>query len=1203
MEVSGKLLSSQLLSLLKNGQWKKDDAVKLFEALMKEFNGRNEDFHTWMMKLLHQVEIHKIEAELIFKNDNMIVDNIEAKINKIAQNTEEKSLDEILEEISKQAVIDNQTMAEVTDIVSSVSKCLSDSTAPHLQGIKQDLFKICKAVQKKSKNKITPRVTQMVSWCILVLSKSSRLVQVGTGEGKSCIVAMFAAYQVMKGKTPDIISSSPVLAKRDAEEWSAFYNELNITVDANTNKSKDTELKKCYEHQVVYGTTQDFAGDFLRQRFHRQDVRPKREFQCVIVDEVDSLMLDKGLEVVYLNSNIPLMESLNVILAEIWLIINQLKRLDTGEILGPIQLFSKVLSEIIHENKNIHPHSIVQISVDAAKQLDNASVGQTESFLTMFVRNFPEYLFKIYEEGPDGTLGKLNEINPADTNKKQEISVLLLGNGKCRLVHYEEDSLVKSLGKIIKKSFQSESNREQNESRIPGHQDLINGKMQTWIENALQATKMTLGHEYILHGDGVVPVDFSSTGVVQNNMRWGEGLQQFLEMKHQTKLSNMGLITNFMSNVGLFKKYKNNVYGITGTLGEQTELDMLKKLYDGIDTCKIPSFRRRKLYELEGMVISEEDEWIRTVCNVVKHQVTSTVYRGPRAALVICETINRAERFHRTLAGTISKHKLKLYVNNNMDNSTIIKSTVQAGDVIIATNLAGRGTDLKVCKSVNEAGGLFVVQTFLPLNIRVEQQAFGRTARQGSRGSAQLIMCSSHFSDSVKLVMGLNSSLTSLLSRLSQLTATLMLCGSTDKLFEEALNHYLKNHSSQTHEAMVSALTALLTTKSFPSQSWNLEMAKNARNIMVKSRLSSFLEKDIPKIISKEELFSEYLDVLDNVYEDDVFSDQRDVIVSCLHECWGLWLLMNFSEEKPIETLKDQLKVDLSIAKQKLLSKQSPSSMVYYYIRSGSNLREKGRLVESIEMYTKALEKDASGEIIPLYNRALATIMKKDTGYIAKALADLKKADMAIDSYKSHLAQILTYVISSVQEPKMKSNALLIKQFRVKCIIVDLLKMNIQDAVMKLKRIETRRGEVRLSEKHTIFLAGNFMNWVISRTDMSLAEIIALSLIDDFITRAEIRREDVNLTEKFAQFWAEHFVKRAENREDENLPERVSGRRTSSFLPDDFQAEDPIHSSARVLIELLMEFEHIMSLGLNTIFYLEVALSYNGFFSKLFNLT
>ncbi|KAL1277219.1 hypothetical protein QQF64_023892 [Cirrhinus molitorella] len=1009
----------------------------------------------------------------------------------------------------------------------------------------------------------------------------------------------------MQEQNPDIISSSPVLAERDAKEWSAFYKELNITVDVNTNKSEDDELKKCYECQVVYGTTSDFAGDFLRQRFHRKDVRSNREFQCVIVDEVDSLMLDKGLEVVYLNSNMPVMETLNGLLAEIWLIINQLKHLDTGEILGPIQLFSQVLSEIIAENKNTDE----QMAVDAAKQLDNANVDQTEAFLNMFVRQFPEYIFKLYKEGPDGNLQKLNEIIAADTNKKQEISVLLLGNGKCCLVYYEEDSLVKSLGKIIQKCLQSES-KEHSESHIPGLQDLINGKVHTWIENALLAKKLTLGHEYIFYGDRVVPVDYKCTGVVQNNMRWGEGLQQFLEMKHQTKLSNMSLITNFMSNVGLFKKYENQIYGITGTLGDQTELDMLKELYKGIKTCKIPSFKQRKLYELEGLVIPEEDEWISTVCIAVQDQVEAKVYRGPRAVLIICETIKRAEMFHKTFAVNISKDKLKLYVNNNMDNSTITDSTVQAGDIIIATNLAGRGTDLKICESVNEAGGLFVVQTFLPLNVRVEQQAFGRTARQGSPGSAQLIMCASHFSESVKLVMGVNRSLNSLLSCLENLTTTLMSHlvtsilmphGSTEHPFEEAVNQYQKNNSFQNHEVMVFALKSLLTVKSVPCfMESNLEKAKDARNILVKIRLSRFLEKDIAKITKKEELFSVYLNVLDGVYKDDVLSDQLDVIVPCLHECWGLWLLMHSSEEKTIETLKEQLKVDLSSAKQNLLSRQSPSSIVYYYIRSGNNLREKGRLTESIEMYNKALEDSASREIIPLYNRALATITKKNTGYIAQALADLKRADMAINLYKSHLAKILTCVKLSSQEANVDSNNLLTKQFRVKCMIVDLLKMNIQDSVIKLERVECRGGDVRLSEKHSVFLAEGLMKCALS-SQISLTEIFAIVLIDVFIKRAEIRRQDVNLAEKFAQFWRENLNIRAENRGDMNLAERLSGRRNSSFLPDGFLVENPILGSARVLIELLMEFEHIMCLGLDTIFSLETISSFSVFFSKIFN--
>ncbi|XP_043085154.1 protein translocase subunit SecA-like [Puntigrus tetrazona] len=1102
MEVSGKLLISRLLSLHKNGKWGKDDVIKLFKALVKEFNGKKDDFHTWMMRMLYRMEIHKIKvSDLTLQNDEKIVDRVEDKINETV-NTKDKTLDEIIEEIEEQAVIDEQTMAEVKDIVSSVSDCLSASSAPHLGGIKEILFKLCKSAEKTIGKK--PRLTQMVSWCILVLSKSSRLVQVGTGEGKSCIVAMFAAYQALIKNTPDIISSSPVLAERDAEEWFAFYKRLGISVGVNTNKSEDKELKKCYESQVVYGTTESFEGDFLRQRFHRRDVRPNRKFQCVIVDEVDSLMLDKGLEVVYLNSNMPIMESLNGLLAEIWLIVHQLKRFDNGEILGPTRLFSQVLSEIICENENIDQLRIEQNSTDAAKELDNASVAQTQAFLTMFVGKCPEYFFQLYQEGPDGNLEKLKEISHKGTSKKQEISVFLLGDGKCRLVYSEEDTLVNSLEKLIKRCFQFESMGEQTDSHIPGLQDLINGKLQTWIENALQATKMTLGHEYVLHGDGVSPVDYQCTGVVQNNMKWGEGLQQFLEMKHQTKLSNMSLITNFMSNVGLFKKYPNKIYGITGTLGEQTELDMLKKLYDGIETCKIPSFRRRKLYELEGLVIAEEKEWVSTVCNVVKHQVTSTVYRGPRAALIICETINRAKTFYKTLAGTISKDNLKLYVNNNMNNSTIINKTIQMGDVIIATNLAGRGTDLKVCERVNEAGGLFVVQTFLPLNVRVEQQAFGRTARQGSPGSAQLIMCTSHFSDVVKLVMSLNTSLYSLhidLNRIatmlmSRLASILMPSECTEVLFEDAVNRYLKNINSQTHDAMISALTCLLM-KSFPSMESHLEKAKAARNILVNIRLSRFLEKDIPKITNEEELFSVYLDVLDGIYEDDVFSDQRDVIVPSLHECWGLWLLMHSSEEKPIEMKKEQLMRDLLRAKQTFLTKQSPSSMVYYYIRSGNNLREKGRLTESIEMYTKALEDGTSGEVIPLYNRALATIKRKDTGYITQALADLEKAEKKIDLYTSHLQQILTFIKLSSQDPTEKGSDLLTTQFQAKCVIVDLLKINIQDAVKKLMTAESRGRNVSLTEKHTIFLAVDFIVFplrLMKELPMELMHIKSLGL-------------------------------------------------------------------------------------------------------------
>ncbi len=100
---------------------------------------------------------------------------------------------------------------------------------------------------------------------------------------------------------------------------------------------------------------------------------------------------------------------------------------------------------------------------------------------------------------------------------------------------------------------------------------------------------------------------------------------------------------------------------------------------------------------------------------------------------------------------------------------------------------------------------------------------------------------------------------------------------------------------------------------------------------------------------------------------------------------------------------------------------------------------------------------------------------RKDTSYIAQALADLEKAEKEIDLYKSHLARILTYIKLSRQDPTAEGRDLLTTQFQVKCVTVDLLKMNIQDAVKKLKRAESRGGNVSLTEELTIFLTVGFI--------------------------------------------------------------------------------------------------------------------------------
>ncbi|KAI5087931.1 hypothetical protein C0J45_22420, partial [Silurus meridionalis] len=959
------LLLSRSVDLVKYGQGSHNDFVDFFTALVKQYGVRKvkTDFYTWMAKILYQVEIHKIsKSELLANNvPDQFVDDIEGRIANFVNETKEKSLEQILEEIKAAKDIDDKILHQVKDIVLYVSSSKSCPVPTHHKDKKEILMKLCKAV--KDTKGWNPRLTQMVSWCIIVLSGSRQLIQVGTGEGKSCIVAMLAAYRAMNGASVDIISSSPVLAERDAKEWGSFYKQLKITVDYNTNKREVLKLRECYKCQVVYGTTQDFAGDWLRQRFQRENVRPDREFQCVIVDEVDSLMLDKGLEVVYINSEMPVMEPLNVILAKIWFVVNQFEDVDVEKALDLIR------SSLMAEDSYMLP--------------SETSLGI-----------------------------------PADS---------------------------------LKHNF-----------HIPGFQEHINGRLKIWIENAFLAKTMTLGHEYIQHNDSIVPVDFSSTGVVQNDMKWGDGLQQFLEMKHQTRLSNMCMITNFKLNVNLFRSYK-YTYGLTGTLGNKTELNLLQNLYPGIKTCKIPSFKRRKLYEKDGIVINDENGWVQAICNVVNKKATQTVYRGSRAVLVICETIKRAEIIHNELSKTIPMDKLKMYTNNNVDNSNVTSAVVTGGCVIVATNLAGRGTDLKVCPHVNVSGGLFVVQTFLPLNIRVEQQAFGRTAREGNPGSAQLIMCCSHFSESVKLMMALKLP-SMLLNLVKDLKAAVAAPRLSENTFEETLKMCQLDPNEKNCEAMKKDLEYLLNS----TKTTSLELEKQTRDVIVQTRLSQMLEDDIPKITKKEELFSEYLNFLDEIYKQPQRGSHGDIVAS-LHECWGMWLLMKFNEKESTKTLKIQLKKDLQSAKEKLYCYQSPSSMIYHYARTGNTFRHKGSHADSIEMYTRALANNPCWPAIALYNRALSILSQANSGHIVQALADLELAEEAVDSCIKKLELTLTFIKSSSKDPNMASGNVLTNQFKIKKLTQYVLKSNIQKAIQVLQRAESEGYNVRI-QKYPVLL-------------------------------------------------------------------------------------------------------------------------------------
>uniref|UniRef100_A0A096M6M1 Uncharacterized protein n=1 Tax=Poecilia formosa TaxID=48698 RepID=A0A096M6M1_POEFO len=825
-----------------------------------------------------------------------------------------------------------------------------------------------------------------------------RLIQVGTGEGKSCIVAMFAAFRALRGEKVDIMSSSSVLAERDMREWKKFYDVLKISVDCNINK-QDEDSKKCYESQVVYGTVDEFAGDWLRHHFHRKDIFGQRTFQCAIVDEVDSLMLDKGHHVVYLSSDTPALQHLNPLLALIWATANQYSKVESGHNIEQKYPFHQVVLEQIKQ-EGLDELTVLQIAEETGlltngtveeiqrkpslldEKIANVPADKMVEFFRMVETRFPSCQFALHSINTDGSVEELNKRPPRESGQRR-VSLLLNG-GFCQYMYFDKNSVLKAVEEDVRRFLHftpCELNKSDGSCYIPGFlSDLVDSKLKLWIENAFCAQSMEKDHEYILESHGVVPVDYSCTGVVQNFMTWSDGLQQFLEMKHMFKLSDMTTITNYMSNVGLLQKYKNQIYGLSGTLGQQAEIETMRKIYEGIETCQIPSFKRRKLFEVQGVIMKDERRWIEKICEVVVEQSQFTTFAGKRAVLVVCETIKLANTIDQALKEKV-KNKM-LYINNNRDNSVIFAKKLGSGDVIIATNLAGRGTDLQISDSVKKAGGLFVVQTFLPKNARVEAQAFGRAARQGSPGSAQLIVCSSHLSKPLQLL--------------------------------------------------------ILT---------NMMVVKEIRDSSVAEQLSSYVESDLPKIKKKEELFYQYLETLDLLYKSNNKPSESDV--SALNEFWGMWLLTKLNMEQPITEL-------LGNAMQKLIQKESPFSNFHYYTAYGSELKEKKKLSESISMFTRAINQDPCWAAVAYYNRAFASLTSQnrnqDPECLSQALEDLQNALKSLDLYCEQLKVTHKHARQEVMELLSSYITRFDLHLQARATVLISLKSNIHQAIQKIER-------------------------------------------------------------------------------------------------------------------------------------------------------
>ncbi|XP_035798188.1 uncharacterized protein LOC118469439 [Amphiprion ocellaris] len=1023
--------------------WSPVEALNLLGALINH----DEDCVS-IMKILHLMETYQISAEWTDANNQSLLNLLDScKTENLIQHIEQrirkerkKSIDTLFDEIRQMKDIDEETLSKsynavthVTNLIKSgeianytdVQRARNLSHSLDTEDLQELLAILCNAVHlQKSKGKWFPRANQMISWCLLALSETGKLLEMGTGEGKSCVIAMFAVLRVLRGEKVDVVSSSSVLCQRDAQKWAELYKYFGITVDTNTNKTNDKDRKECYQKDVVYGTIEAFAADHLRQIFEMKDVRPDRSFHCIIIDEVDFLLLDQGVQLTYLFSPMVSLQHLNIILAMIWSHISQYGFLSTGHqtfVQGPPASFFKAIfdsmdteeTEITNaidilclaEESNTVPKGFTEDICESQKDelLQKLKTVSLDAVINFFseIENYVPYGFSVYTLDDKGLLC-LRKCSPYNNPDIPDLKFLVLEGGLCCALYDSEEILIKPIAELISEKIQyTPCTNNKDKISIPGFlKSLIESKVSVWVENAFLAKQLRQGQEYVVENDNVCPVDFRSTGITELNKKWGDGLQQFIEIKHQIKLSTISAVTNYISNVSFFEKYNGKIYGTTGTLGSNTDILFLQDLYPNLSACRMPTFKRRKLFEVKGTVMTSDEEWKSEIKRVVMAQISPNSYSGGRAALVICETINKAKEIHDELQSSIPG-EIILYCRSDQDSLSKIRKELLPGDVIVATNLAGRGTNIKVSKEVNSNGGLFVVLSFLSENTRVELQAFGRTARKGEPGSAQIIMSTKHLQQCFSTVLSLDEAKST-----------------RDRLTAEKVNHMMN---------------------------------------------------DVSEMKLREDLFSEYCRTLQDIHKN-VDGDDRRAVVAIMNEFWGIWLQTKSSDIEQLkrDELQKSLKADLSVAKSEYETQTSPCASIYHYMKLGNIAMSEKRWDVSTTLFEKAMKQDASWAAIAFYSHAYCTVKQKSADYLNKAKDDLTKALESLKYLSEESMVCLQFVKMSSADSDNTNPTSLEKQLTTKCSMFRCFDKNISEAIQKLNEIQ-ERGTDAMVKKSPIF--------------------------------------------------------------------------------------------------------------------------------------
>ena len=561
-----------------------------------------------------------------------------------------------------------------------------------------------------------------------VVLHSGKIAEMATGEGKTLVATLPVYLNALPGKGVHVVTVNDYLAKRDSEWMGMLFEFHGLTVDCiDKHEPHSDERKAAYNADITYGTNNEFGFDYLRDNMSRNpEELVQRGHNYAIVDEVDSVLIDD---------------------ARTPLIISGPTGKDDED--QEFDRFKPVIEKLYNAQRTLVTKILADAKAGLAENPDPKPDQEAAKLLLRCYRGLPKNkaLIKLLSEtGVKAILQRTENFYMQEQNKYMHIidddlyftidekqrSVELTDKGMDFLTGLGEDRnfyQLPDIGSMIAELEHENLSPEEKaakKEKIYSDFAIQSDRVHT-VDQLLKAyTLFEKDIDYIVTEDRQVKIVDEQTGRIMEGRRWSDGLHQAVEAKENAKVEAATQTYATITLQNYFRMYK-KLAGMTGTA--ETEAGEFWDIYK-LDVVVIPTNRPIARIDMDDMIYKTKREKYKAVIDEVERLIGIG-----RPVLVGTTSVETSELLSKMLKMKRIEHSV-LNAKLHQKEAEIVAHAGEPGHVTIATNMAGRGTDIKLKGGVREAGGLAIIGTERHESRRVDRQLRGRAGRQGDPGSS-----------------------------------------------------------------------------------------------------------------------------------------------------------------------------------------------------------------------------------------------------------------------------------------------------------------------------------------------------------------------------------------------------------------------------------------------------------------------------------